>query len=262
MKLELKVSDKSNVGCRYCHEDSTFVGDIAHFEQAFIDTLEAGTELTITGKNIFENPYLEDFLKICQQREMSCSIIIEQAALNDYGWVVEKWVDKGLIGGIAITFNGHSDELLEMLNTSSLKNHKENVVIQVVYGMQSYTSLKSFFNQDLKLRILGCQEFEQAKDCNVKMTYKQELFYTNLPNMMRAFKEVSFDSLAIKQLDIKRLFISDEWETGQLEENEVTLYIDMVKGEFASSAQSEKRYPILSDIEEMVKKVRSEEEMN
>ena len=69
--------------------------------------------------------------------------------------------------------------------------------------------------------------------------------YENLEQFKTWFKVVSFDNLAIEQLDVKRIVPDDEWEEFYMgDDGNYTFYIDMVKGEFAKNSISQDRYPI------------------
>lgn len=63
--------------------------------------------------------------------------------------------------------------------------------------------------------------------------------------MGKLFKVISFDNLAIEQLDVKRIVPDDKWEEFYMgDDGSFTFYIDMVKGEFAKNSLSQERYPI------------------
>jgi len=60
-------------------------------------------------------------------------------------------------------------------------------------------------------------------------------------------------------LDIRRLFTSEQWEEFYMgDDGDFTMYIDLVKGEFAKNSTSLKRYKLLNTIEEMFEVVKSE----
>ena len=71
------------------------------------------------------------------------------------------------------------------------------------------------------------------------------------------FDVVSFDNLAIKQLDVKRLLTKEEWNEFYMgDDGGFTMYVDMVNREFAKSSTSTERWTITNDIKEMFDKVR------
>ena len=63
--------------------------------------------------------------------------------------------------------------------------------------------------------------------------------------MLSCFDIVSFDNLALEQLNVKRLLSSEEWNNFYMgDDGKFTFYIDLVKGEFAKNSLSQERFPI------------------
>ena len=68
---------------------------------------------------------------------------------------------------------------------------------------------------------------------------------------------MSFENLAIKQLDPKRFMGDDEWSSFYMDADRAfTMYVDAVNHEFAVSSVSTKRYPLMDDIADMFKIVK------
>ena len=115
----------------------------------------------------------------------------------------------------------------------------------------------------LKLLILGYKEFRRGKEL-YKTDYteidrnKQEL-YDNLPELVKHFNVVSFDNLALKQLEPKRLLTDEEWNTYYAgEDGKHTLFIDSVAKTYSTSSTTpeEERKPFLDDIKPMFDDIR------
>ena len=86
----------------------------------------------------------------------------------------------------------------------------------------------------------------------------QSWLYDNLGEMLNHFKVVSFDNLAINQLDVKRLLNSEQWAEFYMgDDGNYTFYIDMVDGMFAKNSLSMERWPIMDNIDDMFNKVRN-----
>ena len=118
--------------------------------------------------------------------------------------------------------------------------------------------LHKLYGKNLKLLILGYKDFRRGEAAHTEITDKRMAeMYDELPDMFRHFTTVSFDNLALKQLDVRR-FVSDrEWKSFYMgDDGQFTMYIDMVKREFAKSSVSTERFPITDDIAEMFKEVR------
>jgi MoaA/NifB/PqqE/SkfB family radical SAM enzyme len=77
--IDLKITNRCDMGCPMCHEDSWDKGahgDIMNLK--FVDTLLQGTELAIGGGNPLCHPDLEKFLEKCKERNIICNITVNQ----------------------------------------------------------------------------------------------------------------------------------------------------------------------------------------
>ena len=69
---------------------------------------------------------------------------------------------------------------------------------------------------------------------------------------------MSFDNLAIEQLDVKRLMSDDEWKEFYMgDDGKYTFYIDMVEGTYGKNSLATERYPLEDDIVTMFEKIRT-----
>ena len=68
-----------------------------------------------------------------------------------------------------------------------------------------------------------------------------------------------FDNLALEQLSVKENIPNDIYEKGFMgNDGESTMYIDLVKGEFAVSSTATNRYKITNNIKEMFSIVKTQ----
>ena len=76
---------------------------------------------------------------------------------------------------------------------------------------------------------------------------RKEMLRTSLPTMIKDgwFKVISFDNLALEQLDIKKQISNNQWNNIYMgDDGEFTFYIDLVKGTYAKNSISCEEYPI------------------
>lgn len=67
------------------------------------------------------------------------------------------------------------------------------------------------------------------------------------------------DNLALEQLDVKNLMPQDKWDVFYMgDEGSSTMYVDMVNRKFAANSTSETRYPLLDNVEDMLKVIHQE----
>jgi len=281
--IDIKISDKCDGGCAFCHENSSPDGAIANFNHEFLYSLRAGTELAIGGGNIFENEHLYEFLKWCKHRGIIANITVNQNHLtgefmnfngkeeylksqNVYN--IFHWMKYKEVYGVGISYNGDADELeriftLEIYDNTPTSEYKKNTVIHVINGVHSYESIMKLANKGYKLLILGYKDLRRGHDYKGKnednIVKNQKSIYNNIHKIITSFEVVSFDNLALEQLNIRRLFTTEEWNEFYMgDDGQFTMYIDLVKGEFAKNSTSLNRHGLLDTIEDMFSLVKSE----
>ena len=92
--------------------------------------------------------------------------------------------------------------------------------------------------------------------------YRIDTLKNNIRNILdnKWFSVVSFDNLAIKQLDIKNILSNEQWEEFYMgddgqdgKQTSASMFVDMVERKFAknSCADENERYPLMDTVEEM-----------
>ena len=77
------------------------------------------------------------------------------------------------------------------------------------------------------------------------------------------FRVISFDNLAIRQLNVKSLMTEDEWNRFYMgDDGGFTMYVDAVREEYAVCSISDNRHKITNDIREMFGVVQAERAFN
>ena len=118
---------------------------------------------------------------------------------------------------------------------------------------------------NLKVLILGYKELQRGisyMDTNfVTVHQNQAELYIEIGTIINEgwFNVVSFDNLAIKQLDLKRIVPEYKWNEFYMgDDSQYTFYLDLVDGKFArnSLAPENERFDILDNIDEMFQKIR------
>ena len=276
--IDIKISDRCDGGCAYCHENSTVNGNVANFNHDFLWSLKPGTELAIGGGNIFKNNQLDDFLAFCKARKIIANVTLNQKhAIEDWNhpswrsrcdemnYHLQNLIDSKMVSGVGISFNGNSEQLNGMYKKhEKLSKMTQNIVIHVINGVNSFDEIMSIADTNRKLLILGYKDvrkgisYRKAEDEKIKNN--QQSIYDNMHEITKAFKVVSFDNLAIEQLNMRRFFTTSEWDEFFMgNEGSHTFYIDLVKEEFAiNSCETNRRHKLLSTVEEMFQVVKGE----
>lgn len=259
--IDIKITNRCDMGCEACHENSAvdgLHGDI--LSESFVDKLHPYTELAIGGGNPLSHPDLIPFLKKCKELKLIPSMTVNQHHfMKDYD-LVKQLVDRELIYGLGVSFVNADYNFIEKLKQFP------NAVLHVINGLITVDSLRSLACFGLKILVLGYKEFRRGKDLYSKkqdiIEYGKSCFKEELKAILdeKWFKVISFDNLALKQLDVRSLLSGKEWEEFFMGDDGVdgnfdsaTMYVDMVNKKFAknSCAPEDERFDLLPTIEEM-----------
>ena len=258
--MDIKITNKCDKGCLMCHEDSKpdgIHGDI--LSPCFIDKLHPYTELAIGGGNPLEHPDLMEFLLKCKDKKLIPSMTVNQDHFMKNISFIKKLCDQNLIYGLGISLTNPTDKVIEEISRFP------NAVIHLIAGLFDADDVKRLAYRNLKILILGYKKVRRGIDLYNSNMDIIEKRINWLKDTIKTFVKfnffscISFDNLALNQLDIKNtLNMSDEdWnkfymgDDGQEEMTSSSMYVDMVKREFARNSCSMERYPIMDTVEEM-----------
>lgn len=251
--MDVKITNYCDMGCPYCHENSNKKGSHGDIlNPKFIRTLKPYTELAIGGGNPLSHPDLEQFLLLLRSKRIIANVTINQQHFVDNYEYVKTLCDNKLIHGLGVSFVAATDDFINKI--LSIKN----VVIHIINGIVSLGELSKLSNKGVKLLILGYKEFRKGTDYySQSVELAKDQMYDALSDIAKQFKVVSFDNLALKQLDVGRLMSDDEWNEFYMgDDGQFTMYIDLVKQKFAQNSTSMVRYDLLDDIVDMFNIVR------
>ena len=249
VSMDFKITNWCDMNCPMCHEMSNTNGehgDIMNLK--FIDNLHAGTEIAIGGGKVTSHPDLIPFLEKLKSIGVLPSITVHQ---NEYLFnqpLVDDLIKRKLIYGLGVSYSNQDNLLWDKLY------NYPNTVAHVIAGYHDsevFDYLKKFKNN--KILILGYKHWGRGKNYyNEKIEKNISWLRDNLKNYISEFDVVSFDNLAIEQLNVQELLSEKEWSMFyQGNDGTNTMYIDGVKEQFAKTSTSPERYPIVDTIEEM-----------
>jgi len=253
---DIKITDFCNMNCQFCHEDSSLNGkhgDIMSL--SFIDTIPPYTELAIGGGNPLSHPDFVPFLKKLYSRRVIANTTVNQQHFMQSFDKIKGLLESGLIRGLGVSVTSVTPEFI-----TAVKQFP-NIVLHVINGVIPVEDFKKLYDNNLKVLILGYKMFRRGNDFYSETVEqnKKELF-DEMAELIKHFKIVSFDNLALKQLEVKRLMSKERWDEFFMgDDGGYTFFIDTVRQEFSKSSTSVKRYAILPDIKEMFKVVTEED---
>lgn len=248
LNIDIKLTSKCSLGynpktkksfCSFCHESARTdgkTGDMNKLKKVLED-LPPGIELAI-GANSIEDSFI-NFFQWCKTKGFIVNLTINQMHIKRDSSVLEDLINEDLIKGLGLS-------LRNIKSYSSLpvfvKNYP-NTVVHVIAGLDRFEDI---YKSDIKkILILGYKVFGEGKayyDSN-KESIEKNLYEwkTRFILLSKTDKLVSFDNLSLKQLDVRKWFNKDTWNTFYQGEN--SFYIDSVREVFSPSSRSEHRVP-------------------
>lgn len=253
--MDIKICNYCDMECKFCHEGSTINGKFGNIlNEKFIDTLHPYQEVAIGGGDATSHPDLIPFLQKLKEKKVIANMTVNQIHFEKKHELIKKLVDEKLIYGLGVSLVNPTKHFIELIK------QYPNAVIHVINGVLKPSDVKALENNNLKVLILGYKhlrrgnEYFEEEQNDIKV--KQQWLYENLEDIIQKFKVVSFDNLAIEQLNAKRLLTQEEWDEFYMgDDGKVTYYVDMVERKFAksSTAPFDKRYDLLDSVDDMFK---------
>lgn len=271
--MDIKITNACDMGCPMCHEDSRpdgKHGDILNLP--FLDSLHEFTELAIGGGNPLSHPDFIPFLHLLKKRKLIANVTVNEVHFLKNIPLLLELTEQGFICGLGISYTGGDRESTYRFADEVSKF--PNAVIHIINGIVSMEQVSwlSERNRELKILILGYKDFRRGADHHMKVGQivdnKMHDMYEYLPQIIKNgwFKTVSFDNLAISQLDVKRLMSEEEWKIFYMgddgregELSSASMYVDAVSGQFARNSCSTERFPVTNNITEMFQFLKTKE---
>lgn len=252
---DVKITDKCDGGCPFCYEGCTPNGRHGNIlNQKFLDTLHPYTEMAINGNDL-THPDLIPFLEKLCEKKVIANMTVNQIHFERCQDMIRDLVDRGLILGLGISLKNPTEEFIELVK------QYPNAVIHTINGILSPSDVEMLSNHNLKMLILGYKQLRRGVDWydtdHENIIVKQMWLRENLESILSKFNVISFDNLAITQLDVKRLMSDEEWEEFYMgDDSEFTFYIDLVDKQFGKNSLATERFPVMDSIDDMFEKIR------
>jgi hypothetical protein len=220
--VDLKITNKCNIGCPYCHENSRKNGKHADLDETFekIKCLPSGVEIAIGGGDPTEHPGLPYFLEKLSKAGYVTSVTVRWGRPLD-------WKSSSLLTG-ALGVSGTPIPYVKSIRDPLVIHH-------VIAGITDVEDLIHY----KKVLVLGFKKFGRAKNINVDENLKN--WYFKIHRYIGT-RHIMFDNLAIQQLGLKRFFSDEGWEKIYMgNDGQYTMYVDAVEGKFAINSTTPKR---------------------
>jgi len=252
---DVKITDKCSQGCPFCYEGCTKLGSHSYlmcedgtFGQYWMYTLHPYTELAINGNDL-DHPDLDKFLLKMQEMHIIVNVTVNQNQFMKHLDYLKQLVKYKMVYGVGVSLSNSNDEKF----FEALKEFP-NTVVHTIAGILTSEDIELLMKNHVKVLILGYKNLGRAIKYSLEngtaILDKIEMLKKKIPEMVNECKVVSFDNLAIEQLNVKELLFKDkenEWNEFYMgDDGNFTLYIDAVNQTFAKNScmPKEERFPI------------------
>ena len=235
--IDIKITDQCDMGCAWCHERSTTQGKHANLDMLLhiLSDLPAGIELAIGGGNPLSHPDLVEFLMRVKKNDWIANLTINQAHIETK--LLSSLIKEELIKGVGISITNANNIPI------GISPHMVYHIIAGVHNVEIMDKLTA--REGSKILILGYKIFGRGSsyyDKNQSVVIEGlNQWYQNIPKYFGK-SIISFDNLALEQLNIRRFFDDTAWQTFYMgDDGTFSMYIDAVKQEYAKTSRSTER---------------------
>lgn len=241
LNIDIKVSSQCSFGmnpktgkafCDFCHESSTTDGiecDYSLLQDKLIG-LPKGIELAIGCNKM--TPGLHKFILWCDMMSYIVNLTVNQGHVKRDFYILNELIQCGAVKGLGISYRSG----LKFEVPQELLDY-EHTVFHVICGIDSYHEVEALRKNGVnKVLCLGEKDFGFNLGKVDLTTRKHKEWYWWVHNMFKVFDVVSFDNLALQQLNIKRFFTDDNWEV--FNQNEHSFFLNAVNNTIHPSSRS------------------------
>lgn len=232
--MDIKITNWCDAACAWCHEQSTKRGEHADLEWLldYLKPLPSGVEIAIGGGHPLSHPLFVEFISEMTQRGIVCNVTINEFHFEKSRKLIERLVADKKIYGVGYSFN----------KNPCLWKY-DNLVTHVIIGVTGYEMLEEITQVNRKVLLLGYKDFGRGSLYSEKNAMKIEEningWYKNLFSTAKK-AHLSFDNLAISQLNPKRILASGYDQMFMGNDGEFTMYIDAVQKKVAIGSTFER----------------------
>jgi hypothetical protein len=240
LNIDIRTNSKCSFGlnpktgkafCSFCHESASTNGSECDYDELKnkLIGLPKGIELAVGGNSI--TPNLMEFCKWATNQGYIVNLTVNQGHIATYQNKLDELIENRFIKGLGISYR----RSLEKDNVPERFKKYEHTVLHVIAGIDDINDILNNTSYR-KVLVLGEKNFGLnfgKVDLNTR-SHKEWLWWIH--KMFGVFNVVSFDNLALQQLNIKRFFTDDNWEV--FNQSEHSFYIDAVNKILAPSSRS------------------------
>lgn len=255
--VDVMTSTVCDHGCAFCYAGCSKDGKHADLlEWKFLNTLHPYTEMAL-NLNWPMPPNFIEFLEKLKSKNVIANITVNQDHFEKHSEFIKSLIDQKLVYGIGISLVEATDNFIDLIQKFP------TAIIHTINGVTKPADLEELADHGLKILILGYKDtgrgVEYHENKKNSIATKQKWLYDNLQWLTNHFNVVSFDNLALEQLDVKRILTEEEWNEFYMgDDGSATFAINLVDGVFSRNSLAKKTYPIMDNIDDMFNIIRKE----
>jgi len=246
--IDMKITNWCDAPCqKWCHEQSNVKGLHADAQalQDVLHSAHAGMEIAFGGGATQTYPGLMAKVWTLNSRGVIANMTVNQHHIASVSSLALMQ-----FCGIGLSYQAHMPKDL-IVETYFRHPH---VVVHLIMGVHSPDDLRAIENvlqaKGMKGRYLllgyknwgNGKRYKSVNDLAIDKCLR--LWYIAMGELVKKH-HIGFDNLAIEQMKLSRLFTDEGWKKFYMgDEGTFSMYIDMVKQEYASHSTSPDRYPV------------------
>ena len=243
---DLSITDFCNIGCSFCYMGCTAAGKHADLSDKFLDTIPSGTEIAIGGGSPISHPGLPTLLEKFKEHGIISNITVHKIHAVRYYNQLMDYSQKELLWGIGVSMAFFDREAAVLVSTLP------HVVFHVIAGVISASDVEKLSDFGVPILILGYKNKGRAKYDMLpeSVEYQINSLKDRIPTILASKKcVVSFDNLALKQLDVQKMVSDKEWQECYMGDDGLTgefdsasFYVDLTNHKFAMNSVDATQY--------------------
>ena len=235
--IDFKITNYCDLGCPYCHENSNTKGKHASINNILniLNPLPSGIELALGGGNPLSHPDIFNLLYKLKEKGFITNMTINYKHIKPFWNIIKTIFDNNLIYGLGISISSNYDpDIITEINMLS-----PNIVYHIIIGVNDPKDIVILHSYDnnAKFLLLGYKQYGRGAMYYSNYTKKMiNRWKLDVSDYLGNFN-LSFDNLAIKQLNLKKYFTIEGWKQFYMGDDfTFTMYVDAVNKFYAPTS--------------------------
>ena len=235
---------------KYCHEKSNPSGRHGDLDLGLsvLSQLKGG-EVAIGGGSTLSHPRIKWFLKEIKKTNLIANLTVNQYHIEKQLDLINELAEEDLFCGMGLSYIKLPFNFAHRIKAKQIIWH---LIVGIHTPEDARLIIDNFDNPNILL--LGYKEYGNGLNFFLKNRLQVESgildWYLRLHEFFE-YKNVTmaFDNLSVKQLNVRRFFNEEKWnEFYQGEDGHASMYLDLVKKEYATSSRSAQRFPLTNGL--------------